>query len=542
MKPLFRLLASFSCGVAMAEPPKFDALFPAGGQIGTEFMVTVVGEVGADSRWWTDAPGVEFEATEKPEEWNLSISPETPAGLYQIILYHEEGAAPTRWFSVGKLPELAEAEPNDEVGKGQVLENLPACVNGRLDKAGDVDGYEVSLKSGETLVAMVEAYTIGSPVDVLAHVVNPRGERVATFSDGRNLDPFIAFTAPADGTYTLQIAGFAHPPAANVEFAGGPAVVYRLHLSTGPVVTHFHPAVVHPGETTEVTLHGYNLDDSMRSHSIGPDSVRGEGDLVLVDLPHSLLPVQAVSHEGPLMTEPKGPVTPGVIGGVLEDEDRYAIEMTKGQKLEARVRAKSLGLPLDATLRIEDPDGKVLVTVDDFDGQPDPMAEWTAGADGIYQVIVTDNLGGGDKPYFYVLEIGEPEPSLQAVLSDPKPLVLEAGKSITVKLNVKRSKDHKQPLVLRVEGLPEDVHAEEAEVPEKGGDVEIELTAAADAVSSNQPVAFMVVGKEDGGEVHIATAKLRGDLARGTSILDETSRLWLTVKAAATEEAAEEEE
>ncbi len=534
MRPPIVLLAWVPfCGVAPAAPPKVDALFPSGGQIGTEFLVTAAGKIEGEPQWWTDAPGVEFKPTDQPDEWKVAISPDTPAGLYQIILYNGEGAAPTRWFSVGKFPETAEVEPNDELAKGQVVENLPICINGRLDKAGDVDGYQLSLKAGETLVAMAEAYTLGSPVDVLAHVVNPGGVRVGTFSDGRNLDPLIAFTAPADGFYTLQIAGFAHPPAADVEFAGGPAVVYRLHLTTGPVVTHIHPAVWVADETAGVEAHGFNLDGTARIHSIVPRPRRGPGDFVLVDLPHTIMPVQAVYHEGPLMREPEEaatPAGPGVTGGLLADEDRYAIEMSKGQRLEARVWAKSLGLPLDASLRIEDPDGKAIATVDDFDGQPDPLVQWTAGADGVYQIVVHGTMRREGEAFHYVLGIGEPVPSWRATFADPKALILDAGESVTLKINVKQSNGHKQPLEMRVEGLPVDVHSEKVEVPEKDGDLEIKLTAGSDAASSNQPVTVVVVRKEDGVVLGTATASLRGDQARGSSLLDETDQLWLTVK------------
>jgi hypothetical protein len=529
------LAVAAGCGVVGAEVPKFDGLFPAGGRLGTEFVVTVAGKVGEDCRWWTDAPGVTFKETEKPEEWQLRIGEETPPGHYLIVLHHEVGAAPARWFSIGRLPEIREEEPNDEVGKGQPVGELPVCVNGRLNKAGDVDGYEVALRAGETLVGMVEAYALGSPVDMLAHVVNPRGERVATFSDGRNLDPMVVFTAPTDGVYTVQLAGFSHPPAANVQFAGGDALVYRLHLSRGAVATHLHPAVRVPGEVVEMELRGLHLGEDLKRWTPGEDGGRGDGvgEVVALDVPHALTPLQVLSHGGPLIRPVEGKlVPPGVYGGLLaRGEERHEIEMQKGERMEARVWAQVLGSPLDAALRVLGPDGKELANVDDHEGGADPLVTWTAAVDGGHALIVSDVLGGDGFERPYVLSVGEPRPWVRAVFADPKPLVLESGKSVKVKVNVKRSGEHEAGLELRLEDLPEGVEAAAVEVPEKGGEVEVELTAAGEAVPFNGPIRAVVRVPGEGGRVEaVASAPLRGDLARGTSLLDEARWLWLTVR------------
>src|SRR6185503_6408822 len=102
-------------------------------------------------------------------------------------------------------------------------------------KTGDVDSYAVTLESGQTLIAALDAYTLASPVDAVLRVVDARGVQMALDHDhGRTLDPFLVWTATAAGTYVLQVFGFAYPPASEIRFTGGNSCVYRLHLSRGP--------------------------------------------------------------------------------------------------------------------------------------------------------------------------------------------------------------------------------------------------------------------------------------------------------------------
>lgn len=535
------LLATFGALTLHGAVPTLSSLFPAGGQKGTTFTLTTTGKTDATVRCWTDAPGVSIQSEGKANQWKVSIAANSPAGLYQFRLYNQEGATETRWFRVGNLTEIAEVEPNDEVGKGQVVEKLPVCINARLEKAGDVDGYLVKLKKGETLSGHVDAYSLGSPVDVVAHIVNSSGSRLLTASDDRNLDPVFHFTAPEDGVYTVQLAGFAHPPQANVAYAGGISLVYRLQLTTGTAVTHVHPAAVTKGAKTEVTLHGRNIPADKAKFSIEPAMVREHQGYALVDLPDAFAPIQVVLTDGKPVVEKEPnqkpeeamPIKAGeVTGGHITDNsdvDRFVVTMKKGEKLQANVHAKALGSALDATLQIFAPDGKSLISMDDRAGQFDPMGVWTAGVDGAYQIVVSDTLRQGGKQHYYVLAIAPPVTDVEVVIAAPTPLTLAAGKTVSVKATIKRINGHKEPLVVRASNLPVGVHAEDVEVPEKGGEVELKLVAAGNAEPSQQPIQIAVWSKEEAPKVYPALAPLRGENLRGTSLLDHTTDLWMTV-------------
>ncbi len=74
-----------------------------------------------------------------------------------IRLHNAAGASELKPFHVGILNEIVEQEPNDEPGKPQKLDTLPAAIAGRLAKRGDVDTYAVQLTTGQTLVAALAA-------------------------------------------------------------------------------------------------------------------------------------------------------------------------------------------------------------------------------------------------------------------------------------------------------------------------------------------------------------------------------------------------
>lgn len=530
---------------ARAEAPKLEALFPAGGQVGSTFILDAVGKLDPDTWLWTDAPGVTLSPEGKNRKWKVEIATWARPGLYPILANNKDGASETRWFSIGSLPEIAEKESNGSLENAQVLQQMPVCINGRLEKSEDVDGFSCKLQDGQTLVGYVEAYALGSPIDVMAHVVNEAGERVLTASDARNLDPEIVYKAPKAGRYTVQIAGFNHPPSADVRFVASPSIVYRLHLSNGPTVTQVLPAAVAWNGKTEVELRGYNLDASKTRHTLEAAPLRSLGDTSLAMVPGAIRPIQVLTTEGAVGVEKEPnntreqatPMALGAMGGVLSDKtdvDRYAVTMKRGDRFQATVWSKQLGLPLDGLLKIEAPDGKQITMQDDQGPVPDPMAQFGANEDGVYQVIVEDLFKRGGEAMGYVLEVVRPKPEFEAKLADAKPVLLEAGKSATLKVTVTRKNGYKEPLMVRVGNLPLGVYAEDTEVPEKGGGaVDIKLQAAANAQAASRQIYVTVWNKAEAPLMQKAQAPLRGETMRGTSLLDFTDMLWLTVKPAA---------
>ena len=541
----FALLCVSCFGVAsQAAVPSLTHLFPAGGKQGTTFPIVLGGKVAGEGVGvWVSGAGVTISAPDAKGNATATLAPDAATGLRLVRAFNAEGASAVRWFSVGVLPEISEKEPNDGIGEGQKIEKQPVCVNGVLDKSGDIDGFTIQVEAGRTIVAAVEAYALGSPIDAVLNLFDEQGTRIATAHDGRNLDPYLAHKVEKTGRCTIQISGFDHPPRADVRFTGGPTVVYRISITTEPVVTQFYPAVVPFGVKQQVELRGHNLDKIDPAFEVDGAKLAVGETLQLLQLPKwSIGPMQVLaSATVPLVEkEPNNAATeamlvglPCVAGGTISaagDVDRFAFQAKKGDRIMVQVRSKALGMPLDASLRIESSDGKVLASNDDQGESPDPMAAFNAPAEGTYQAVVSDLFGKGGAMHGYVVEIGVERPDIEVSLTSANAIVLAAGKTNELTAKVKRLGNVTGPLVACIEGLPPGVLADTVTVDEKKGEVKLTLSASANAPSSGGPIVLAVFAKEAKPMTHrTALFALRGEMKRGTSLLDESDQIWLTV-------------
>jgi hypothetical protein len=122
------------------------------------------------------------------------------------------------------LPEYLEAEPNDEPAQARLV-TLPAIVNGRIDRPGDVDCWRFAARKGQALVLELRARQLGSPLQGVLRVCDAAGKELARGGDAGNPpDPTLPFTAPADGTYCVRVAD-------RFRTRAGPAFAYRLRLA-----------------------------------------------------------------------------------------------------------------------------------------------------------------------------------------------------------------------------------------------------------------------------------------------------------------------
>lgn len=185
---------------------------------------------------WVDAPGIAFTPADKPGKFTVEIAKDAAPGPHLVRFFNETGASQPRFFIVAPASDTLDAEPNDHFRSPQKIAALPATISGKLDKSGDVDGFAVTLKKGETLTARVEAYVLMSTFDGLLRVVDERGTLLAFNHDGRALDPLLMWTAPRDGTFIVQLMGFVYPATADVRLTGGDGCTYRLHFTTNAAV------------------------------------------------------------------------------------------------------------------------------------------------------------------------------------------------------------------------------------------------------------------------------------------------------------------
>ena len=530
---------------SFAADPVLSHLTPAAGQQGTTVAVTVAGKF---DPWpvqaWVDSPGITFKPAKTAGKFDVEIAKDAAPGPHLVRLFNGSGASAPRFFIVAREPQTAEVEPNDDFRSPQKIAALPATINGKLDKAGDVDSFAVTLKRGQTLVAWTEAYVLASTFDGMLRITDTDGHELAFNHDGRTLDPFLAWTAPRDGTFVVQTMGFVYPGSSAVGFTGGEGCVYRLHLTNGPFVRHTLPLALPRGKKTPVELVGWNL---VSTHAeIDATNFPAGAATAELDLPGitSHLPVMISDIPELLEKEPNDtaataqtvPIPTGITGRINRpgDEDRFAFTAAKGRTYEFKVTAARLGSALDAWLKIENKDGKQLATNDDVSGFHDSALTWTAPSDGTFVCAIGDVTHHGSDDYFYRLAITEAAPSVSATIA-VQSASIAAGKDAELKVAIKRSKAFKPKLQLVAKNLPDGITAAPVDVPEKDGDVTIKLTASTDAKPTGQ--AFTLVLREtEGATDHPASFSMvasteNNGVPQGYTelIINSTEQLWLTV-------------
>ncbi len=543
--PLAGLLLSLA---AHAAAPALDTLFPAAVQLGTTNTVVAVGKAEPwPPKVWVDAPGIRFEPATNSGTFSVVIAPDAPVGPHLVRLFNDEGASAPRFLVVAREPQIAEVEPDDDFTKPQPIAVLPASVNGRLEKSGDVDSFAVELAAGQTLVASVEAYTLMSPLDAVLKLVDPRGVVLAMeHDDGRTLDPRLIWTARSAGRHIVQVFGFAYPAESDVRFTGNAKCVYRLHLAGGPVVDHTVPLGVRRGVRTPLRAFGWNLGKDA-DREVLSDAVPAASDATRTEFlfPGALRPIVLPVGDGPesVESEPNGTAAqanrievPGAVTGRIaeaDDEDCFVFKAKKDEKLSFEVRSAAFGFPLDAWLKVEDMAGKELAKNDDGTGA-DPGLVWTAPADGEFVLAVGDLVHRGGPDRLYRLAVAHPVASLKATVAADS-FVVEPGKTNEVKVSIARQHGFAAKLVVSVKGLPGSVKCAPVELAETGTEALLRWIADADAKPSAGPVEIVLAeagsGREHRAAYELATTGENNGVPQGFKqlVIGSTEKLWLTV-------------
>jgi hypothetical protein len=173
----------------------------------------------------------------------------------------------------------------------------------------------------------------------------------------------------------------------------------------------------------------------------------------------------------------------------------------KNDKFEIRVRARSLGFPLDGVLTVTDAAGKELARADDTDKQPDPQLVFTAPSDGSFALKLRDLHDRGGPRFVYWLDAGPAKPSFSLALTADA-FVVAAGKTVEIPITIERRHGHKAPIQFALRAFSGDLPAgiSAAEVTADAGAKMAKLVVAAAADAPPGGVAIAIVGSAGANE------------------------------------------
>lgn len=421
-----------------AAAPQLQQVAPQGGQRGTEVEVTLTGpRLGQDPQevLWHE-PGVEVTNIAKVDGNKVTATFKIPdscsLGRHAMRLRTASGISNLVTFHVGTLPEITEAEPNSQSTEPQNLEIDPTAggvtISGVVTNE-DVDFFAFEAKAGEPISVEVEGLRMGRTFfDPVITLYDPAGGELASCDDWPLLkqDASLSLLAPVDGKYLLELRESA--------YRGNGNATYRLHVGKFP-----RPQVVYPpggqvGQDLALKWIGDATPDAGEEITLPAEPTgnfayfptdAGETNRGIAPSPHPLkvvdMPVAGEAEPNNNRNQATAAEAYGAMYGVLSepgDTDYFRFAAKKGQVLQIKLHARSIGSPLDGVLRLLDKDGKRVAGNDDNSGQPDSYIEYTAPADGDYYLEVSDHLKRGDPTFAYWVEVLGPVPHVELALEE----------------------------------------------------------------------------------------------------------------------------
>ncbi|MGE3818428.1 MAG: pre-peptidase [Isosphaeraceae bacterium] len=138
----------------------------------------------------------------------LEVPTSTPAGPTLVSLPTSRGKTLATPVVVTDLAVVTEVDDAPAEGKDGQVVSLPAAICGRLNAPNDVDTFRFEAKKGQVFAIEVVARRAGAATDPVLRVLNDKEAALAEADDSPGLgkDARLEWTAPADGTFALQIA------------------------------------------------------------------------------------------------------------------------------------------------------------------------------------------------------------------------------------------------------------------------------------------------------------------------------------------------
>ncbi|MDX2035869.1 MAG: DUF1549 domain-containing protein [Isosphaeraceae bacterium] len=467
------LVAALDPTAARAAAPALSRIEPPGAAAGSSIDAKFIGTFKTTPfRVAVEGAGVTIEPRGAKGEARITVAPDALPGSRWVRVYDEDGASEPRPFIVGSLPERTENEPNDEVAKADPIDRLPALVNGKLEKSGDVDVFAVRVEPGRTLVASIDAYShLGSPLDAVLQIVSPEGFVLAQNDDHGGFDPLVVLEPKTSGTFLVRIFGFPSTADSSIRFAGGESMLYRLTVTDGPCLDQAIPARITP-DFAPVELLGWNL--TTESRRIVPRTDPTDEGFAIVAHPSAARVIRVPRDAARVVDESAAsqplPVPSSLTGRIATpgEVDRFTMRLIKNDRVRVRVSAHRFGSPVDPTLVIRDPDGKVVADVDDSDrNDRDLETVVTAGRDGDFRLEIADLHRRSGPRSLYLVDLERIDPDFSVKLGAHQ-VVAEAGKPAKLALEIDRRDGFEGDLEIRAVGLPESITAPTVKSAGKG--------------------------------------------------------------------------
>jgi len=447
--------------------PRVSAVFPHGLQIGKTTRLTVSGRnlVGSPRV----AVPVDADISQRVVKGStnsrlivdVTIPPSAAAGFYPLRVQTAAGLSNPLPIAIDRLPERS-------IGESSLSRpaRLPGAFSGTLSGTGQMRVY-FKARKGERIVADVESLRLGARLDPVVEIKSAVGTPLViawgkTYLRG---DTRAETMIPADGIYYAEFHDLSYKAP-----GGSP---FRLKVGNLRIADGCFPPAVAVGSRVGVELIGTGLLNGTAvadaTRAIAPrraqllrlSPVFGiSGPEPVFQISDSIEVVETASSGKQLQTVRarfgKQHSLPVIINGRIsrpDERDRYAVEVTPGQRLRLTVAGRSINSPLDGQLAVlSDPGEKRLAVSSDRPGTRDPGLNFTVPAK-VHRIrlAVRDLYDHGGDHFVYRLRIAPMRATDFSLSSTASDYRLPANGTAIVQLQLRRN-GYNGPVRLRPVG------------------------------------------------------------------------------------------
>ena len=383
----------------------------------------------------------------------------------EIRVESPEGLSEPHRISIGALPALLEKEPNDVPKEAMLIAQLPVQLQGQV-MPGDVDHFKIKLQAQQQITFSAEARSLVPYLadavpgwfQLLLSLCDEQGQELAYSENSRlHPDPILSYLSPKDQTVILKVK--------DAIYRGREDFVYAIAISDQAFVSGLSPLGARAGEKVTLKLFGENLPQSsieldLKDLSPGrldirpwlPPSLKGSPRPIPFEVldwnTYNSLELKNASVESrPILKASVGPSDsrvrqipqwPCVVDGAILQNGQWQHYEFEGKASEAvyiEIMARRLGSPLDAEIRLIDPNGLQIAISDDQEDplqglmthHADPSILTTLPTFGRYTILLRDLNGLGSERNNYRLKLSRPQPDCELMVSPSRLLVHPGG-------------------------------------------------------------------------------------------------------------------
>lgn len=373
------------------------------------------------------------------------------------------------------IDEFVEQEPNNEPAKANKM-TVPSGMTGRLLEKGDVDCFVFPAKKGVKYAIVAETYEINSPAEVYLILKNTKNAELGK-SAPQNPTARIDYSATEDGDLIVQVE--------HLNFAHGPNEIYRLSVrETQPefdVVIGLDRYDVVPGGSTLIPVM-----TAVRRDYTGPIELNIVG--------HAGFSGSVTIPAGVPGTPPPPPGTPIAYLPLIAKAD----VPIGAYVLKIQTKGSAAGKEVVRFANIAD------LVKQSMGGLGFPPRE----------MLNTIAVGVTDKPVF----------TLTAKLSNPDVL---RGAPANITISATKSMGFDDAITITAVGLPPNVTAALKPLAKGSNDIQLQITAAANAPLGTFNVMFRGAAKAGGKDFAYYSAPLALNIALPFDVKVEPALLAL---------------